>query len=414
MDVNKFPYELLSIINSYAADWVGFESLLEVSPQLKELFSDDSDTKADIEAVGLVESILQQNPVMRYELHSLFRMVLKLRQPSMANVSLAEFMAQDHSSSLMVSFPSVSRVMLKELVGIAANIQRLACACLTTFLHRVRMVQPRCWVEDKEEGTEPYQPREAGPSSWIEEYRVYRALWHLQLYSDLSIAGRRLNWPQCDLEDWWFEQMKWDQVPVVLGEEVLAISECLEALDGVCPTLHTTKGMATRFYNEKHLFEIHLISQLPNARQLRHEFDTWAPPSPPKIADAEETSRMDVWGQGVTSIHRNRMATIFRVCQLRTSTHPARHQVCQIQDSRPWRGLGMPIWDLWRCYCLGLYAAKYPRGRHRGPIPAPDGSSVPEGCSPADCGFEIDYRISVFLHARMQMEDKKRKGMVSK
>ena len=103
--LNEIPYELLSIINSYAADWVGFESLLEVSPQLKELFNGDSDTKADLEAVRLVEAILQQNPVMRYELHSLFRMVPKLRQPSLVKVTLAEFMAQDHSSSLMVSFP---------------------------------------------------------------------------------------------------------------------------------------------------------------------------------------------------------------------------------------------------------------------------------------------------------------------
>ncbi|KAI2996361.1 hypothetical protein CBS147346_9371 [Aspergillus niger] len=403
--LNEIPYELLSIINSYAADWVGFESLLEVSPQLKELFNGDSDTKADLEAVRLVETILQQNPVMRYELHSLFRMVLKLRQPSLVKVTLAEFMAQDHSSSLMVSFPSISRAMLKELVSIAANIQRLACACLTTFLHRVRKVQPRCWDKVKEEGTEPYQPREAGPSSWIEEYRVYRALWHLQLYSDLSIAGRRLDWPQCDLEDWWFGQMKWDQVPVVLGEEVRTVSECLETLVRFRPVVRSTKAMATKRYNEKHVFDVRLISQLPNARQLRHEFDIWGPPCPPKIADAEDGFPMDIWGQGITSIHSNRMASIFRVCQLRTSTHPARHQVCQIQDSCPWRGLGMTIWDLWRCYCLGLYSARFPRGRHPGPIPAPDGTAVPGGCSPVDCGFEIDYRISVFIHARMQMED---------
>ncbi|GKZ29770.1 hypothetical protein AbraIFM66950_006400 [Aspergillus brasiliensis] len=304
--LSNLPYELLSMINAYAADWVGLESLLEVSPQLQELFNGDSDTQANSEAIRLVESILQQNPVMRYELHCLFRTVLKLRQPSVADVSLAEFMAQDHSLSLMASPPSISPAMLKEMVSIAANIQRLACACLTTLLDRVRKVQPSCWKKVVSDGTEPYQPREAGPPSWIEEYRVYRALWHLQLYSDLSIAGERLNWPQSEVEEWWFGRLGWDQVPVVLGEEVRTLSECLEALCKVKPILRPTKGQATGVYTEKHLFDICLVSRLPHASQLRRRFHVWTPSPPPKIPDADDGLPMDNWGQGVESIHWNR------------------------------------------------------------------------------------------------------------
>lgn len=406
MDVNTFPYELLSIINSYAADWVGFESLLEVSPQLKDLFNVDPNMKADLEAVRLVETILQHNPVMRYELHSIFRMALKLRLHSTPKVGLAEFMAQDHSLSLMTSPPSISRAVLKEMVSIAANIQRLACACLTTLLERVRKVQPWCWKKAVRDGTEPYQPREAGPPSWIEEYRVYRTLWHLQLYSDLSATGERLNWPQCEIEAWWFERMGWDQVPVVLGEEVRTLSECLEGLCRVNPILRHTKARGLKYdRQEKYLFEICFISRLPHSSQLRREFHVWAPSPPPEIAIAEDGFPMDTWGQGVESIHLNRISAIFRACQVRTSTHPARYQVCRIQDSRPWRGLGMPIWDAWRCYCLGLCSSDNCRGLHPGPIPTPDGSHVPKGCIPIARGSEIDYRISVFIHAMMQMED---------
>ncbi|KAJ5407383.1 hypothetical protein N7465_008667 [Penicillium sp. CMV-2018d] len=404
---NKIPSELLFSINAQAADWVGLESLLQVSPPIGELFAGDTNTAADPEAIRLIESTLKENPIMCHELHRSFRMALKLRQPCLADTSLAEFVARDHSSSLMDTPSSISSAVLKEMVIVAANIQRLACACLTTLLTRVRKVQPRCWkgirepgLLEMQEGTEPYQPRDVGPPSWIEEYRVYRALWHLQLYSDLSIAGARLNWPQSDLENWRTESTDWYSVPPMMREELRTISECLETLYEVDPILRTTKSQVTSINDG-----IHLISQLPNASRLRCKFDFWAPPSPPEIPDHEDGIPADVWGQGLVSIDWNRMAGCFRACQIRTSTHPTRHQVCRIQDARPWRGLGMPIWDLWRLYCLGLWSAIYPFGRHPGPIPTPDGSEVPKGCSPFAWGTELDYRVSVFMQAWMQMEN---------
>lgn len=76
--------------------------------------------------------------------------------------------------------------MLREMLLVAANIQLLTCACLSILLTYVRKVQSRCWkgirgpgVLQAQEGTELYQPRDASPPSWTEEYRVYRALWHL-------------------------------------------------------------------------------------------------------------------------------------------------------------------------------------------------------------------------------------------
>ncbi|KAJ5175658.1 uncharacterized protein N7482_001535 [Penicillium canariense] len=406
--LDKIPSELLFSINALAADWVGLESLMQVSPPIGGLYAGDANTAADPEAIRLIESILGENPIMRHELHCLFRMALKLRQPCLVDTSLAEFIARDHSSSFMETPSSISSAVLKEMVIVAANIQRLACACLTTLLTCVRKVKPRRWKGIREpsllknqEPTEPYQPRDAGPPSWIEEYRVYRALWRLQLYSDLSIAGARLNWPHSDLENWRIESTDWNSVPPVMREELRTISECLETLCEVDPILRTTKSQVTSTNDG-----IHLISQLPNASRLRCKFDTWAPPSPPTIPDYEEGIPMDFWGQGLVSIRWNRMAGCFRACQVRTKTYPARHQVCRIQDARPWRGLGMPIWDLWRLYCLGLWSANYPfAGRHPGPIPTPDGSEVPKGCSPFASGSEIDYRVSVFMQAWMQIEN---------
>ncbi|GIJ86578.1 hypothetical protein Asppvi_005467 [Aspergillus pseudoviridinutans] len=405
--LNNLPAEILLSINAHAADWVSLESLLQVSPRIGELFSGDANTKAVPEAIYLVESILKKNPIMGHGLHRQFRMALGLRRPCFADTSLAEFMARDHSLLLTASPSLISPAMLKEMVIIAVNIQRLACACLSTLLARVGKVQPRRYegypVPEaniyRVTGTAQYEPRDAGPPSWIEEYRVYRALWHLQLYSDLSIAGARLNWPQGDLENWRTEVTDWDRVPPVVREELRTISECLESLYEVDGILRTTQSQVTSTDDGRPL-----ISQLPNASQLRCSFDVWAPPSPPEIPDHEDGVPMDIWGQGLVSIDRNSMAGWFRAFQRRTGRHPAIHQGCSIQDARPWRGLGMPIWDLWRLYCLGLWSARYPRGRRPGPIPAPDGSEVPEGDYPFGGDTGLDYRVSVFMQARTQME----------
>lgn len=104
-----------------------------------------------------MELILQQNPVIYYKLYFLFWMVLKLYQPFIININLAEFMAQNHSLLLIIFFPSVSRVILKKLVGITANIQRLIYTCLIIFLYHIQIVQPWYWIEDKEEDIKLYQ-----------------------------------------------------------------------------------------------------------------------------------------------------------------------------------------------------------------------------------------------------------------
>lgn len=79
--LDKLPSELLFSINAHAADWVGLESLLQVSSPIRELFTGDANDVADPEAIRLVESILEENPIMRYELHRSFRMAYPQRFP---------------------------------------------------------------------------------------------------------------------------------------------------------------------------------------------------------------------------------------------------------------------------------------------------------------------------------------------
>lgn len=406
--LTHLPYELLSSINKYAADWVGLESLLKVSP-LGMLFVGEFN-KADPEAIHLVESILKNNLIMSHKLHRHFRMTMELRQPSLPDKSLAEFLDRDYSRSSMTS-SSTTRAALQEMVKLAANIQRLACACLSTLLSRLRKVQPRRWEMQSDldsdihrlTGTAPYKPRDAGSPSWIEEYRVYRALWHLQLCADLLVAADRLGWPQSDLENLRSNHVDLIQLPRVAAEEIRSVKECLKDLFGA------NIGDIIQPSAKLNRSDMAFLAKLPNATQLSYKFDVWSPPAPPKFAGFDAASKVrDMWGQRMEMTQRNPMDSLWCSWQFRSKTHPVRLQACSLQDTRLWRALGMPIWDLWRLYGLGLWTARWPVRSDSAPILTPDGMEVPKGANPPIYGDDIGYRLSVFIEARMQMEHQER------
>ncbi|KAL4955766.1 hypothetical protein BDW69DRAFT_182232 [Aspergillus filifer] len=70
------------------------------------------------------------------------------------------------------------------MIVIGAQIQRLAYACLVKLFENLRTahnaILPAEWLENPRRGSAPFQ--------WIEEFRVYRALWLLQIHSDLRRA----------------------------------------------------------------------------------------------------------------------------------------------------------------------------------------------------------------------------------
>lgn len=390
------PIELICSINEYAADWIGLESLVQVSPRVGALFAGEPNAAADPEAIRFVESILKTNSIMSHELHCQFRMVMKLHQPSLADTTYAEFMTRDYSLSSLSSSTSISRGMLRGMIAIAANIQLLACACLTVLLERLRAVQPRRWEVNNPQpwrldvkGTIPYEPLDVGSPSWIEEYRVYRALWHLQLYSDLLAAGDRLSWPDSDLEYIQTRQIAFSSLPRHVSEELQSISECLERISN-SQSLNTHDN-STRF-----------IAQLPDASQLEVKFQVWSPPAKPNIlGDGIFT---DVWGQGIRATERNNFVFMYEAFQTTSQHRPVTFQACSLRDSLPFRALGMMLWDLWRLYGLGLWNIGSYLSRSTTIITTPDGKKVSEGSIPHIHGKDIVYRLSVFIQAWIDRE----------
>ncbi|OJI96415.1 hypothetical protein ASPVEDRAFT_237297 [Aspergillus versicolor CBS 583.65] len=79
------------------------------------------------------------------------------------------------------------------MFDIGAQIQRLACACLT-IVHDI--FDSVLYPDSDSTPTSEEDLHDATYSfSWVKEYRVYRALWYMCYHSDLHGALNQWHWP---------------------------------------------------------------------------------------------------------------------------------------------------------------------------------------------------------------------------
>lgn len=103
---------------------------------------------------------------------------------------------QDRKASTKpLSNSMISLSAVRSVVGSASQVQQVSALFFQQFLGRVNSIKPSCLLDQsysyyssypKElpEGR-PYEPIKCDHPSWIEEQRVCRALWRLELYFDL-------------------------------------------------------------------------------------------------------------------------------------------------------------------------------------------------------------------------------------
>ncbi|KAL2783315.1 hypothetical protein BJX66DRAFT_345047 [Aspergillus keveii] len=150
----KLPAELIHDIITLTADFVGVENLIAASP---------------ISAVP--------------EVQQLCRSIALMQSSSTKATDFDEYRRICETVSSVLA-EDLKEAEIYHLLQHAARIQWLASRCLHTMQHNfVAAVEPPC-------------AEAAGkPLVWLEEYRVYWALWHLQRYSDLRNAAiNRWGW----------------------------------------------------------------------------------------------------------------------------------------------------------------------------------------------------------------------------
>ncbi|PWY79880.1 hypothetical protein BO83DRAFT_434945 [Aspergillus eucalypticola CBS 122712] len=167
--LSQLPYELLSLIlDYYTADWITLESLIQIFPPLHDLFttpappstspkkrsrrSARTSHKAHPEAIRIAKCTLKNNPIMSVQLRRHFNIITKLRQsssqpPVSRTICYTTLISGGDDSPLSFNPPPAHTTLL-EMITLAANIQRLACACLSTLLTRLRSVHPHRWTKE--------------------------------------------------------------------------------------------------------------------------------------------------------------------------------------------------------------------------------------------------------------------------
>ncbi|PYH42458.1 uncharacterized protein BP01DRAFT_385346 [Aspergillus saccharolyticus JOP 1030-1] len=182
--VGTLPGDVLAEDTETCTDWISLERFILGGPEVNRLFmtGEHPNAPADLEAIYLVRHVLEIYSDKGYDFERRFLMWFSL-----------------HSNNSL-SLSTATRAVLRAMVGVAANIQRLACICLITLHARLQAALPQYLHSIRGiPCVMPCQLRDVGPFSWIEEYRVYRALWHLQVFSDLLETGTRLHWSADDM-----------------------------------------------------------------------------------------------------------------------------------------------------------------------------------------------------------------------
>jgi len=206
---SKLPLRIALSIAKLSPDLDSLRRLICASPTMASLFNELGAEITDAVLSATLSPVLQP----------IFRFVVLVRSntvPSLCDlkVFLDSYVYTYEASS--ESQLNVAPQILRELLAISGQIQRLACICMMEMHERFLTYQPSHLLDPhfKWDMTElkkdtpitfptgrRYTPLDGGPFSWLEQQRVVRGFWCLQLFLDIKGAVNKglLQWPAEDL-----------------------------------------------------------------------------------------------------------------------------------------------------------------------------------------------------------------------
>jgi hypothetical protein len=219
------------------------------------------------------------------------------------------------------------------------------------------------------------------PFSWIEEYRTYWSLFHLQHYSALRKAATgSWNWATQSIQDLDAYNV-WNEIDRGNSEQIWTIAALLSDLD-----LTPSYGHYAEELRRSQWFKMdtegpessHAAWEFPEQTPIPffHSFNLpptesmpiWSPPLIPPQNEATTSRQWQLAPKWRSEIPMH--VQYFRKQNGRVSR--ARCPSLGLSHFRPWRRLGLVIWDSWRMHTVGL--CYFPsRGPGLDP-PNPDGS----------------------------------------
>lgn len=361
---DKLPTEIIVMILDHVDDFYGLDSLLQNSYRVAMVFQADSVritehlihtcpvTKPFPSTIPIDDSgqRIHQNEPRRFsefdcDVYRFFRELAYIRTPSFRSkcpeLSLSALKSISSTQCLSVHFrgrsPSETSYVLRGMIKVAAQIQRLACACLhlmSSNLKQATSNAPNFHIRRSHAAF--------GPPSWIEELRVYRALWILQIYSDLHAAVRSTVW---NLEyAWVLEGYAYKRrIPTGIVKEVISVYEVLKDVVSL-PHPMIPPGFPTPHFT----YDDYLPFLLSLELKENISFPIWSPPPVPSVDDEVNSS----W---FLSPYYRHVSTE-RIQDFEKLPRPGVGVIfgTSKEDMDSFKILGVYIWDPWRYYSAGL------------------------------------------------------------
>lgn len=381
----RLPAEIIRSIIQYTPDFIGLESLFLVSAQVKAVF------QADPCVVLLDDLIASTTLTAMPDIQKTFRQVALLHNQSACCGSIDDYIHLTCENLVMPTSCYMSSSALLQMVRTAAQLQRLACACLFTMQRNFCTA-----VETYSASSHTFTgqvPNLETPPSWTEEYRVYRALWHLRHYSDLQKVAHGHTTSVGSTQklggwDWFSKSIdrldpyaSWNDLVNSNGlldcriEEIWSVAAILADLG-----LQASYGSVGQGQEEPSQARWDLPPETPmplfTSFELPHhaiDYSVWGSPPVPEDAEAYTASQRSsksptIWfpplepddpeadkagHRSSNFLHKPTIQSVmFRlISKLRLQSRPI---VTGLQDVRPYRRLGVFMWDKWRIYSAGL------------------------------------------------------------
>ncbi|KAJ0421464.1 hypothetical protein BJY00DRAFT_282296 [Aspergillus carlsbadensis] len=407
------PVEIILTILADCDNFTGPESLLSVSPRVRAVFQ----AHPRVITLGLIAS----NPItQRPEVRQLCQQIALLHHPSVYCPDLDVYRMECEGLSALPE--TLDTAELLQTIRIASQIERLTSICLRT-MHQAFISAVETHPAGELSGSTRAQ-KARDPFSWVEHYRVSWALWHLRHFSSLKTAAeRRWNWPRESLNEI-NEYLEWHSIKQTHAEQIWTVSAVLADLGLGPPSYQTPKAALPMDHTDSYmllappwlspdLLDPHTQEpplaiwlyptdemplpffasfHLPQAATLAYSHYTTTTSSsssfipPPPVPDENPVTKY--WGQATESTEsRSAPIGLMRIFSLRMARA---HKDYGTWAMRPFRRLGVTIWDKWRMHQVGL-ADVYSRDR----VATPDGGFV-EPVS-LDTSLRIDW---VGMHGR--------------
>lgn len=174
----KLPSELIIEIVKDTADFVGIDSLLHTSKWVRDVISHN--------LLDVTEELLASFPMTRHKAEHLFLIACLVNEPGFSCSDLDDL----ESKFTELCLRNFSEKTIYRILRQGAHIQRLACACITKLRENLEFGLGSVMDADWEKTLFPdWRQQMTAETSWVEEFRVYRALWWLQILSDIYHAS---------------------------------------------------------------------------------------------------------------------------------------------------------------------------------------------------------------------------------